>query len=629
MIEVTLAFAYLALLVASALLARSLAVFAALVFVVTSFLGAIIQVMSVEWRSVTLGELQIWVLVGLLLVLSGALLSRRRHQGRPQAFALIAGSSAVIALVFIVVRLLAPGRPEVLSAVGYLVTRPGGEDNAKWLNATSQLAQGSTLDTWASVGGPLVLVFTLCATFIGAASVLLYGGVNEVAVAAGTVLLSEHFMVVIAPFALAPLIGASRRLGGLKRVPPPIAILGIVIVVATVAWPLEFGHVTLQYTILAFTLWLGLFLVPQTAPLLRGFVSLGIALTAMVWFPIAPVAVIVLLAVIAWSIRGRHWPLLITSVIAVGLLAEFLTSALRFSLGITSASEAPQRGGGAAGGVTAGGVTASDGVLPLFDSPGGTAVASTMILILTAVSTFGAVAFFVRRGMTARAILLRFVPIVLLAGYAWLITIVDFWAVGGGPNYASLKVVYATVMPILAVTVIVGSLAIDQSALSMTPLRWAAVAGVLVILTIDPFISRIAAQIRPALWPATSDFPYWAPAEVRATGDQPITSSPIACIYLPQGAEKPSALPFGGRAYACSRLLAGLAGAGTEANAIVQWQLKEWLNNQNLWDSEYPFFTLMDPEIRSRNVILLDIDDRVIGIEPFERLVNRYVPTGP
>lgn len=625
MVEVALALAYLGLLIASALLARSLAIFAALVFVVTSFLGAIIQVMSVEWRSVTLSELQIWVLAGLLLVLIGALLSRRRHQGRPRAFALIAGSSAGVALIFIVTRLLAPGQPEALSAVGYLITRPGGEDNAKWLNATSQLAQGNALDTWANVGGPLVLIFAMCATFIGAASVLLYGGVNEVAVASGTVLLSEHLMVVIAPFALAPLIGASKRLGNFGRIPVPIGLLGIVIVVATVAWPLEFGHVTLQYTILAFTLWLGLFLVPQTAPLLRGFVSLGVALTAMVWFPIAPIAVIVLLGVIAWSLRGRHWQLLITSLIAVALLAEFLTSALRFSLGIPSASEASPRGGGAVGG---GGIAASDGVLPLFDSPGGTAVASTLILILTAVSAFGAVAFFVGRGLPARNILGRFLPMLLLAGYAWLITIVDFWAVGGGPNYASLKVVYATVMPILAVTIVLAPLAIDRSEQRMTPLRWTAVAAVLVILTIDPFISRIAAQTRPALWPSTDDLPYWAPAEVRATGDQPIAGNPIACMYLPQGAEAPSALPFGGRAYACSRLLAGLAGAGTEANAIVQWQLKEWLNNQNLWDSEYPFFTLMDPKIRSRSVILLDTDDRVIGIESFERLVNQYAPTG-
>jgi hypothetical protein len=623
-IEIVLALIYIGLLVASAWLARSVAVFSALVFIVASFLGALIQVISVDIRSVTLGESQVWLLAGLTLVFVGALLSRRRHPPGHRAFWIIGGSSAVIAAVFIVTRLLAPGQPEILSSVGYLITRPGGEDNAKWLNATSQLAQGTPLDTWASVGGPLVLVFTLCATLMGAASFLLYGGVNEVAVAAGTVLLAEHLMVVIAPFALAPLVGAGKRLGVIRRVPTPVALLAIVILVATVAWPLEFGHVTLQYTILAFTLWIGLFLAPQSSPLLRALVTLGIALTAMVWFPIGPVAVIVLLAVVAWSLRARQWPVLIASIVTVGLLAEFLTSALRFSLGIPSASGAPARIGGGGGGVAA-----SDGVLPLFDSPGGTAIASTMILILTAVTAIGAVAFFVRRGLGAHAILVRFAPIVLLAGYAWFITIVDFWAVGGGPNYASLKVVYATVMPILATTVVLALLVIDQPATGMTPLRWVSVASILVILTIDPFISRIAAQIRPALWPSTSDFPYWAPAEVRPTGDQPLTSNPIACIYLPPDAEKPSALPDGGRAYACSRLLAGLAGAGTEANAIVQWQLKEWINNANLWDSEYPFFTLMDPEIRGRTVILLDRDERVIGIESFERLVTRYAPTGP
>lgn len=622
MVEIAFALAYLGLLIASLILARSVAIFAASVFVATSFLGALIQVLSVAGRDMTVSELRIWVLAGLVLVLIGAIVTRRGHQGRPQGLVLVAGSSGVVALVFIVMRILAPGQPEALSAVGYLITRPGGEDNAKWLNATSQLAQGAPLDTWASVGGPLVLVFTLCATLIGATSFLLYGGVNEVAVAAGTVLLAEHLMVVIAPFALAPLIAAGKGRGVLRRVPIPVALLAIIILIATVAWPLEFGHVTLQYTILVFTLWIGLFLIPQTSVLLRGLVTLAIALTSMVWFPIGPVAAIAVLAVVVWSLRARAWMLLTASVIAIALLAEFLASALRFSLGIPSASQAPQRGGG--GG--AGGITASDGVLPLFNSPGGTAVASTMILILTAASAFGAVAFLVQRGFAARSILRRFAPILLLAGYAWLITIVDFWAVGAGPNYASLKVVYATVMPILVATIILALLALDHSVQHMTPLRWVAVAGVLVILTIDPFISRIAAQIRPALWPGTSDFPYWAPAEVRPTGDQPISSNPIACVYLPQGAEAPSALPFGGRSYACSRLLTGLAGLDAEANAIVQWQLKEWINNQSLWESEYPFFTLMDPDIRERGVIILDQADRVIGIEPFERLVNRYRP---
>jgi len=522
---------------------------------------------------------------------------------------------------------MAPGDPGILSGVGYLMTRPGGEDNAKWLNATAQLAQGAPLDTWANVGGPLVLFFTLCATLIAGLSVALYGAVNEVAVASGTVLLAEHLLIIIAPFALAPLIemqliDRNRAAGKTRtraRVPAPILLLAVIIVTATVAWPLEFGHVTLQFVLLVFTLWVAVFLAPGMSSRLRSVVSLGVVLSAMVWFPIAPLSMAVLIGLVVWAVATRTWWLLAASAIAAVLLAEYLSSAIRFSLGSSVASPS---GGGAGGGVMA-----SDGVLPLFDSPGGTAEASTMMLVLTALTVVGAVYFYVRRGASPRRILVFLSPVIALGGYAWLITIVDFWAVGAGPNYASLKVVYATVMPILATTIVLALLAIDSSVRGMTPLRWAALGTVLVILTIDPFISRIAAQMRPSLWPGTSNLPFWAPAEVRPTGNQPLASNPIACIYLPPGSEKPSALPFGQRAYSCSRILAGLSGVDAQANAIVQWQLKEWLNNASLWDQEYPFFTLTDPGIRARPVILLDQSDNVIGIESFERLYSRYAPS--
>ncbi len=620
MIDLALAATFIGLLVMSLIVARSIAAFSVVVLTTAAFLGTAIQFIAVGWRSFTLRELQIIVLVGLVAVLIGSVLMGRRSQRSRRGLLVIVGSSLAIALAFLVTRALAPGNPGILSGVGYLFSRPGAEDNAKWLNATAQLAQGAPVDTWANVGGPLLLLFTLCATFISALSVLLYGGVNQVAVAADTVLLAEHLLVILAPFALAPLIEMRIRRKKGPLVPLPILLLSVVVILATVAWPLEFGHVTLQFVLLAFTLWAALFLVPNASVTLRAIASLGVALSAMVWFPIAPLSIAVLILVAVWAVLKRTWWLLAAAVVSAILLAEYLFSAIRFSIGSPVAAPAVSGGG-------IGGVGVSDGVLPLFDSPGGTAEASTLILILTAVSVIGAVFFFVRRGAPRRRIAVHFAPVILLGGYAWLITVVDFWAVGAGPNYASLKVVYATLMPILATTIVLALLTIEPDVSGMSPLRWAAVGSVVVVLTLDPFISRIAAQMRPELWPGTADFPFWAPAEVRATGDQRLSQSPIACVYLPPGSEKPTALPFGQRAYSCSRLLTGLAGLSSEANAVVQWQLKEWLNNASLWDQEYPFFTLLDPDVRSRPVILLDRNDNVIGIEPFERLFTRYAPT--
>lgn len=621
MLDIVLAVTYIALLIAALIVARSLTVFSATTFVTASFLGALIQFIGVGWRSFTLRELQIWVLIGLLIVLAVSLVVGRKDIRSRSAMVVTAISAIAVTGGFLLARLLAPSSPEVLSGVGYLINRPGAEDNAKWLNATSQLAQGFAVDSWANVGGPLIVVFTLCATLISALSVLLYGGVNQVAVAADTVLLAEHLLVIIAPFALAPVLEMRRKRDGQQRIPVPLSLLAIVILIAAVAWPLEFGHVTLQYTVLAFTLWIGVFLAQSRSWSMRALVTVGVALTAMVWFPIAPVAIASLVAVAAWSIRQRAWGILGAAVAAVILMAEFLSSAIRFAVGSPLSSAAPARTGGSIGGVTA-----NTGVLPLFDSPGGTAIASTAILLITGISVIGALAHLSARNINHRALLVRFAPVVLLSAYAWGITIVDFWAVGAGPNYASLKVVYAAVLPILATTIAIAPLAIEPTKSGMTALRWGAGGAVLLVLTVDPFISRIAAQMRPELWPSTADFPYWAPAEVRPVGDQPLASNPIACVYLPPGAELPSALPFGQRAYSCSRMLAGLAGLETEADSIVQWQLRDWLNNANTWDEAYPYFTLMGPEVRSRSVTLLNGDDQVIGIEPFERLYTRFAP---
>jgi hypothetical protein len=135
-------------------------------------------------------------------------------------------------------------------------------------------------------------------------------------------------------------------------------------------------------------------------------------------------------------------------------------------------------------------------------------------------------------------------------------------------------------------------------------------------------------QIKPALWPtATGDpAPYWWPAEVKATGDQPLSSNPIGCVYLPQGAERPSVLQDGPRAYSCTRILTGLSGQDVAAAGLVQWQLDEWLQNESNWDHFHAYLSQMSDEVRSKPIIILDNDSKVIGIEPLQTLLERYPP---
>ena len=156
-----------------------------------------------------------------------------------------------------------------------------------------------------------------------------------------------------------------------------------------------------------------------------------------------------------------------------------------------------------------------------------------------------------------------------------------------------------------------------------------ALAGVVMLLVIDTFLPRAVIQLKPSQWPTTSGDPqpYWWPAEVRATADQPLSSNPVGCVYLPQGADKPSVLQNGQRAYSCTRLLTGIAGMESAGQGLVRWTLDEWLSNESQWDHYQQYFNQMIPEARNRKVIILDNDSKVIGIETLQSLMDRYPAT--
>ena len=168
----------------------------------------------------------------------------------------------------------------------------------------------------------------------------------------------------------------------------------------------------------------------------------------------------------------------------------------------------------------------------------------------------------------------------------------------------------------------------------MTAPRWIAVAGILLLLMIDSVLPRAMALARPQQWSPPIPFnntsgSYWWPAEVNGTADQPISASPVACVYLPQGAKVPSAILASAlsdpqRVYSCTRLLAGLAGEDYEALALVEWLRREWLSNTPAWSPVYDALAGMPDSVQDRPVILLDDGSNVIGVESVRSLLARF-----
>jgi hypothetical protein len=171
-LDIVFAVLFLALPVIALVLLRSASAFILLMAGAVGLSGVLMQFVSLTFNPLNYRQTQIWFLVTLIVVIAGAFVVRGRVTMRLRLGSLlvIVGSSGVLALTFIITRLLAPGNPGPLTGVGYLIERKSAEDNAKWLNTASQLATGTPIDPRTSVGGPLVLLLVPCCSIAGSTS---------------------------------------------------------------------------------------------------------------------------------------------------------------------------------------------------------------------------------------------------------------------------------------------------------------------------------------------------------------------------------------------------------------------------------------------------------------------------
>lgn len=644
MLDIVFAVLFLALPVIALVLLRSTSAFILLMAGAVGLSGVLMQFVSLTFSPLDYRQTQIWFLVTLIVVIAGALVVRGRITMRMRLGSLlvIVGFSGVLALTFIVTRLLAPGNPGPLTGVGYLIERKSAEDNAKWLNTASQLATGTPIDPRTSVGGPLLLLLAVAATLVSAYSVLLYSGVNQLAVAADTLIVAEMMMVTLAPLAIAPLAEARVRWRGAtgserRLIPWPFVLLSVGVISAATMLLLFYGHLTLQFVIIAMAIWVISFLAPVPGIPSRFIGTVVLITAAEVWFPINILAALALTALLITTARGAllgsgevrrmNIAAFVTSVIVAIAMFDFLRSSIVYALGIG----VPGPGANAAGAGGGSGLIATVDVpsLPLFGSPGGTEAVTQILGLLTLAAGLGCIIYFSKNARPLASTWSRtkpFIPMLALVSYAVFVTLADFWAVGTGPGYGSKKLTYAIAIPILVGCLPFALMLIDRSARKMTITRWAAVAAVIVLLVLDTFIPRALVQVKPNLWPTTSGSPqpYWWPAEVRPIADQPVAKNPVGCVYLPQGAERPSVLQDGQRAYSCTRILTGLAGQDVAGAALVQWQLDEWLQNTSNWDHYQAYFSQMSPETLALTVILLNDNSEVVGLDTIGGLMQRY-----
>lgn len=542
---------------------------------------------------------------------------------------------AVILLGFIVMSTWWTAEPAFLRPVSFLIGHGDAEDNAKWLDFASQFASGDSISQGVPMGGPLQLLLTFVGTVMGVVSSVTFGGYNQVAVAANTIIYAEFAMVALVLVALAPFV--ESRVRG-NRLPGPAIWAGMLVLASATLALVGFGHLTLQFTILVAALWSAVFLGGLQMRRARLLTSLVVAAALTVWLPLNVVAVLILggwlVVLIARGLRGGRsawdWVGIGLLVVWCIALAKPIYSSLVYSFAISAGEPL----GGAVHGVVAAvraGLTES----PVFSAQGGTEQVGPILAIFAAAAVLAA-AIYLRpaAGPVPTSLLRRFVPIGLLGLAAAGIYSLDFWSTGDGPHYGSLKFTFLVAIVALATCLPIALMLIDAPAGGMTQVRWLAIGGVVVLLMVDSLLPRAIALVRPEQWSPPIPFDntsgsYWYPADVNGSADQPIASNPVACVYLPEGSAFPTAIVPSGlsdaqRVYSCTRQLAGLSGSDTSALPLVEWIRREWYTNTPAWTDVYDSLAQMPANVLAKPVILLDDGSNVIGVESVQSLLQRF-----
>jgi len=604
--------------------------------------GNLAQTLVALGLPVNTRTLQAIALIAMAVVLGLALLRRKRRTtvAEPtfrRSLAVVLLPALLIGLFLILMRLLAPGSPGALTGLGYLFNHPLAEDNAKWLLITGQLGSGADLVFSGYAGGPLLLLMAMMASLISVLSGLLLGGVNEVAVALNTLIGTQFLLICLVPLAFAPLVERRFRLHGTPRLlPAPAVWVGMIVLVLGSSVITSFGHLSLQLVIVGLTLWSCVFLARSPAAT-RILVTLVVAGMASVWLPLNVLGLVLIAACLAFALWRRQWWI---AGVGAGMLlvaSDSLVSSILFLLGIQAPTIGSIISGGsepaaAVEGPVSEGPTIAEGV---FAAPGGVEQVQPLVAALA----FAAVLFTAwllcsaRPGAGSIARNLRPLtplgPVIAFGGYVLLIQVADAIATGGAPHYGGHKLTFALAMMALASTLPIAIAGLDIGAPAMTPVRWCAVGGILLVLMADTVLPRAVSALSPELWraPTAGSPPYWWPAEVQDTPSQPIDSLPIACLFAPPTTEVPTALPEGQRSYACTRLLVGLASLeGDRTASLINWLRGDWGSNQAQWQAAYESLKASPAQVLTRKVILMTPEGGVAGLTTLQSLLDQYPP---
>lgn len=636
MLDIAFLVAFVALPVAIWWLSRSVLFLTVGLILGFGLAGNLVQsliAVGVGWNVRGLQVLALIVMV-VLAVLARLRFADRQASLRPQVLGVLL-PALVIGAGLIVLRLMAPEDPGALSAVGYFINHPLAEDNAKWLHLSAQIADGRSISFNGYAGGPLLMMMATLSPLISVLSMIFLGGVNQVAVAANTVLAVQFFLIAAVPFALAPFAMKDRRSEGDAGRAVPVALLWIssAFLVLASAVVTSYGHLSQQFTFIVLSLWIAAFISRAPRWVLLA-ASLSVATSVSVWVPLNILGLAILIVAVVLTIRQRWWSGL--GVVAATVLVTFdaIVSSVVYLVGIELTLRLPGIGG--IGGSldaddeAAGAVARDPGELiasaHLFRAPGAAEQTSAVLAVIAGLVALGAAWLLAKKwDLSGRQAAIALAPTGILVGYTLVTTVADALITGSAPNYGASKMAFTVVVVVIAAGLPYALVAVDPDAAGMSVLRWAGAFVVAALLLFDSVLPRAVSALSPLLWKGIDAAApvYWSAAEVRDAGQQPLDENPIACVFAPPDSTEPTALPLGQESYSCTRLLIGLSGLEGQASIIGDWLLTDWQGQTQSWEQFRDSIDIRSDGIRERSILIMRDDQGLAGLTTVGELIDR------
>jgi len=475
------------------------------------------------------------------------------------------------------------------------------EDNAKWTNVTSLIVQGKNLGV-SDIGGVVTTYLVVCAGFIKVLFPIFGLNDSEISLSILAVVCGQLFLIILAPLSLLPLTKLLSPSRYSWKAAPGFWLSSLIIAGGSTAFQ-SLGHLASQLVLCLAVYSVCILLTSgsnKKSGVLRLFIGLlCVVATASAWLPLHLLtAVIPIIAVgVALFPSTRSYDKKVLNLSSKVILALILAStpiAIESWRYLTSSKENFQNL------LLAGGATNT--VSPILS------ILPICLFILIIIKrqtpeTNSAEWMSDDRNHENIAVLM------LVTIFTIAVIYVDYVRTGSA-HYGSLKVQYMCALILIITMMPIAAAKITASEPPIPGFILAGTCSMLLLFSLsgDQTFTALTTKFRAQQWPEiaiwTKEVNWQAYITDMTVSEKKIADMPIACGEIVVGERYWN---VNSETYLCTRHLVALAGLEKAGGPLVEWQLRAD------WMSSIDYLRMMPDEVKSRNVLILSAEGKVVG----------------